>query len=87
MDAEPALTCEDTHLRFNSVNQAGCDLLYISASPYQFCRTTSTRALSQPLSFPFNLPQTRLPKSPHNDSLFSSGMNLEADHISRNGDD
>ena len=80
VNVEPALTCVNTLPRFNSANQAGCNLLYISVSPYQFCRTTSMRALSQPLSFPFfNPPRTCLPNSPHNNLLFSSGMNLEAD--------
>lgn len=76
VNAEPALTCVDTLLRFNSANQVCYDLLYLSAFTYAFRRITSARALSRPSSSPFfNSPRTYLHKSLHlNSSLFSSGM-------------
>ena len=75
VNAESALTCVDTLLRFNSANQVGCHF-HLSASTYAVYRITSARALSQPPSYPFfSSPQTYLPKSLHlNSSRFSSGM-------------
>jgi hypothetical protein len=77
VNAESALSCVDTLLRFNSANQVGCDL-HLSASTYTTCRITSARALSRLSSSRFfNSPRTYPRKSLHpNNSLFSFGMKL-----------
>ena len=77
VNAESALSCVDTLLRFNSANQVGYDF-HLSASTYTTCRITSARALSRLSSSRFfSSLRTYLRKSPHpNNSLFSSGMKL-----------
>ena len=76
VNAESALTCVDTLLRFNSANQVGYDL-HLSALTYAVYRITSARALSRPSFSPFfSSPRAYLPKSLHLNSLLSSsGMN------------
>lgn len=81
VNAESALSCVDTLLRFNSANQVGVIflLLHLSAFTYAARRITSARALSQPSSsLFFNSPRTYPSKNLHlNNSLFSSGTNLK----------
>lgn len=75
VNAESALTCVDTLLRFNSANQAGCTFRLFSTLAQTPYRITSARALFQPFSSPFSsFPRTYRHKSLHlSNSLFSSG--------------
>ena len=78
VNAELALTCVDTLLRFNSANQVNRDVFSLSASTYTVCRITSVRAHSRPLSSPFcSSPRIYPHTNPRlSNSLSSSGMDL-----------
>ena len=78
VNAELALTCVDTLLRFNSANQVNRDVFSLSASTYTVCRITSVRVHSRPPSSPFcSSPRIYPHTNPRlSNSLFSSGMDL-----------